>query len=84
MQRRRRGHKAKDTKKIQGECQGQPFRGQTRSRPRTEMLETKAKDTNASAFQKKVFKLFFQAISKVKKILKKIFQVISKKKKKPV
>ena len=34
--------KAKDTKKIQG--QGQPFRGQTLSRPRTEMLEAKAKD----------------------------------------
>ena len=32
--------KAKDTKKIQG--QGQPFRGQTLSRPRTVMLEAKA------------------------------------------
>ena len=31
--------KAKDTKKIQG--QGQPFRGQTLSRPRTGMLEAK-------------------------------------------
>ena len=31
--------KAKDTKKIRG--QGQPFRGQTLSRPRTEMLEAK-------------------------------------------
>ena len=40
---------AKDTKKIQG--QGQPFRGQTLSRPRTGMLE--AKDTSASALQKK-------------------------------
>ena len=35
--------KAKDTKKIRG--QGQPFRGQTLSRPRTGMLE--AKDRNA-------------------------------------
>ena len=34
--------KAKDTKKIRG--QGQPFRGQTLSRPRTGMLEAKAKD----------------------------------------
>ena len=34
--------KAKDTKKIRG--QGQPFRGQNLSRPRTEMLGTKAKD----------------------------------------
>ena len=34
--------KAKDTKKIRG--QGQPFRGQTLSRPRTGMLKAKAKD----------------------------------------
>ena len=40
---------AKDTKKIQG--QGQPFRGQTLSRPRTGMLE--AQDTAASVLQKK-------------------------------
>ena len=61
--------KAKDTKKIrgQGQGQGQPFRGQTLSRPRTGMLE--AKDTSASAFQKKkkVFTNIFQAISKKKK-----------------
>ena len=43
--------KAKDTKKIRG--QGQPFRGQTLSRPRTGMLEAKAKDTSVSALQKK-------------------------------
>ena len=42
---------AKDTNKIQG--QGQPFRGQTLSRPRTRMLEAKAKDTSASTLQKK-------------------------------
>ena len=38
--------KAKDTKKIrgQGQGQGQPFRGQTLLRPRTGMLEAKAKD----------------------------------------
>ena len=36
--------KAKDTKKIRGHGQGQPFRGQTLSRPRTGMLEAKAKD----------------------------------------
>ena len=34
--------KAKDTKKFRG--QGQPFRGQTLSRPRTGMLEAKAKN----------------------------------------
>ena len=32
---------AKDTKKIRGQGQGQPFRGQTLSRPKTEMLEAK-------------------------------------------
>ena len=31
-------------KKIRGQGQGQPFRGQTLSRPRTGMLEAKAKD----------------------------------------
>ena len=34
--------KAKNTKKIQG--QGQPFQGQTLSRPKTGTLEAKAKD----------------------------------------
>ena len=38
--------KAKDTKKIRGQGQGQPFRGQTLSRPRT-------KDTAASVLPKK-------------------------------
>ena len=36
--------KAKVTKKIRGQGQVQPFRGQTLSRPRTGMLEAKAKD----------------------------------------
>ena len=40
--------KAKDTKKIRGKGQGQPFRGQTLSRPRTGMLEAKAKDQGHS------------------------------------
>ena len=55
---------AKDTEKIRG--QGQSFRGQTVSRPRTEMLETKAKDQGHShkgSQTKKVFKKVFQAIS---------------------
>ena len=51
------GHKARGQgqghKKIRGQDQGQPFRGQTLSRPRTGMLEAKAKDTSASALQKK-------------------------------
>ena len=46
---------AKDTKKIRG--QGQPFRGQNLSRPRTGMLE--AKDTAASVLQKKGLQKFF-------------------------
>ena len=55
---------AKDTRKIRGQGQGQPFRGQTLSRPRTGMLEAKArtKDTAASVLQKKIFKKVFQAL----------------------
>ena len=41
--------KAKDTKKFRGQGQGQPFRGQTLSRPRTEMFEAKAKDQGHKA-----------------------------------
>ena len=64
--------KAKDTKKIRGQGQGQPFRGQTLSRPRTGMLEAKAKDQGHKAqvlsiIKKKVFTKIFQAISKKKK-----------------
>ena len=59
--------KAKDTKKIRGQGQGQPFRGQNLSRPRTGMLEAKAKDQGhrrkCSPKKKKVFKNFFQTIS---------------------
>ena len=58
--------KAKDTKKIWGQGQGQPFRGQTLSRPRTGMLEAKAKDQGHShkcSQKKKVFKKVFQTIS---------------------
>ena len=61
--------KAKDTKKIRG--QGQPFRGQTLSKPRTGMLEAKAKDQGhkrkCSPKKKKVFTKIFLAISKKKK-----------------
>ena len=57
--------KAKDTKRIRGQGQEQPFRGQTLSRPRTGML--KAKDQGhrrkRSPKKKKVFKNIFQAIS---------------------
>ena len=62
--------KAKDTKKIRG--QGQPFRGQTLSRPRTGMLEAKAKDQGhkrkcSPEKNKKVFTKIFQAISTKKR-----------------
>ena len=65
---------AKDTKKIRGQGQGQPFRGQTLSRPRTGMLEAKAKDQGHEA----------QVLSKKKKkVFTKIFQAISTKKRFP-
>ena len=67
--------KAKDTKKIRGQGQGQPFRGQTLSRPRTGMLEAKAKDHGHKA----------QVLSKKKKKKKrssqKFFRRSPKKKK---
>ena len=54
---------AKDTKKIQG--QGQLFRGQNLSRPRTGMFEAKDRGHRhkRSPKKKKVFKNIFQAIS---------------------
>ena len=56
--------KAKDTKKIRGQGQGQPFRGQNLSRPRTGMLEAKDQGHRRKCSpKKKVFKNFFQAIS---------------------
>ena len=59
-QRWSRGHKAR------GQGQGQPFRGQNLSRPRTGMLDAKAKDQGhrrKRSPKKKVFKNIFQAIS---------------------
>ena len=53
---------AKDTQKILDQGLEQPFREQTLSRPTTEMLEAKAKDTGANVLKKN----FFQAISKKK------------------
>ena len=62
--------KAKN-KKIRGQGQGQPFQGQTLSRPRTGMLEAKAMDTSTSALQKKkVFTKIFQEISTKKRFPK--------------
>ena len=65
--------KAKDTKKIRGQGQGQPFRGQTLSRSRTGMLEAKAKDQGykrKSSPKKKVLEKFFQVISTKKRFPK--------------
>ena len=44
---------AKDTKKIRGQGQGQPFRGQTLSRPRTGMLKAKDQGRSHKCSQKK-------------------------------
>ena len=81
---------AKDTKKIRGQGQGQPFRGQTLSRPRTGMLEAKAKDQGhkpkcslKKKEKKKVFTKIFQAISKKNKVFTKIFLAISTKQRFP-
>ena len=76
--------KVKYTEKIRG--QGQPFRGQTLSRPRTGMLEAKAKDQghkhkcspkkkSSQKFfrrspQKNVFQTIFQALHKILTIQK--------------
>ena len=84
--------KAKDTKKIRG--QGQPFRGQTLSRPRTGMLEAKAKDQGHKAqvlskkkkkkrSSQKFFRRSPKKKKKKKKVFTKIFQAISTKKRFP-
>ena len=76
--------KAKDTKKIRGQGQGQPFRGQTLSRPRTGMLEAKAKDQGhkrkCSPKKKKGLHKNFLSDLQKKKVFTKIFQAISTKK----
>ena len=69
-QRWSREHKARGQghKKIRGQSQGQgqPFQGQTPSRPSTGMLEAKAKDQGHSREcspkkkKKKIFKKFFR------------------------
>ena len=45
--------KAKNTQKIRGQGQGQPFRGQTLSRPRTGMLEAKDQGHSCKFLKKK-------------------------------
>ena len=77
-QRWSRGHKAR------GQGQGQPFRGQTLSRPRTGMLEAKDQGHKRKCSQKKKrsSQKFFRRSPK-KKVFTKIFQAISTKKRFP-
>ena len=79
---------AKDTKKIRGQGQGQPFRGQTLSRPRTGMLEAKAKDQGhkhkcSPKKKKKGLHKNFSGDLQKKKVFTKIFQAISTKERFP-
>ena len=55
-QRWSRGHKAKDTKKIRGQGQGQPFRGQTLSRPRTKDTKRKCSPKKKKRSSQKFFR----------------------------
>ena len=74
IQRWSRGHKAQGQghKQIRGQSQGQPFRGQTLSRPRTGMLEAKDQGhKHKCSPKKKVFTKIFQAISTKKRFPKK-------------
>ena len=76
--------KVKDTKKIRGQGQGQPFRGQTLSRPRTGMLKAKANDQGhkrkCSPKKRPSQKFFRRSPKKKKKVFTKIFLAISPKK----
>ena len=74
VENRRLEAKAKDTKKIRGQSQGQPFRGQTLSRPRTQAQVLS---------KKKVFTKIFQAISKKKRFTQKFFKRSPQKKRFP-
>ena len=69
------------TQKIRGQDQGQPFRGQTLSRPRTGMLEAKAKDQGhkrkCSPKKKRSSQKFFKR-SPRKSVFQKIFQALHK------
>ena len=72
--------KSKDTKKIRGQGQEQPFRGQTLSRPRTGMLEAKAKDQghkrkcSPKKKKKRSSQKFFRRSQKKKRSSQKFFK----------
>ena len=74
-------------KKIRGQGQGQPFRGQTLSRPRTEMLEAKDQGHKRKCSPKEKKKGLHKNVSgdllKKKKGFPKIFQAISTKRRFP-
>ena len=65
--------KAKETKKLRGQGQGQPFWGQTLSGPRTEMLEAKAKNQGHECKCSPKKRKKFQAISEKKNGVQKFF-----------
>ena len=71
--------KAKDTKKIRSQGQGQPFQRQTLLRPTTRMLEAKAKDQGhkckCSPKQKKRSSKFFFRRSPKKRSTKTFFRL---------
>ena len=87
-QRWSRGHKARGQdqghKKIRGQGQGQPFRGQTLSKPRTGMLEAKAKDQGhkrkCSPKKKRSSQKFFRRSPKKKGLHKNFSGDLQKKK----
>ena len=72
---------AKDTKKIRGQGQGQPFRGQTLSRPRTGMLEAKDQGhkRKCSAKKKRTSQKFFRRSPKKKGLHKNFSSDLHKK-----
>ena len=72
--------KAKDTNKIRGQGQGQPFREQTLSRPRTGMLEAKDQGHKRKCSTKKIKRSsqkFFKR-SPQKNVFQKMFQALHK------
>ena len=82
---RTQGSRPRIQKKIRDQGQGQPFRGQTLSRPRTGMLEAKAKDQGHKrkcSQKKRSSQKFFRRFQK-KKSSQKFFQAISTKKRFP-
>ena len=66
--------KAKETKKIRGQGQGEPFRGQVLSRARTGKLEVKDQGHKRTCSEKKKgLQKFFSGNLKNKKVIKKFF-----------